>query len=110
MKKVMKAIATVAALVLLDTLIFGCTILDLNGDGEVNPITYLEGVDITVGWVDESGEVYNVALDEFGKQIVGRFIQAKTGYLFEVDDNGGITVTDPDGVSINLKQKALVEE
>ena len=83
----------------------GCSMFDLDGNGRFDPVAYLENADITVVWTDESGQVYNIALDELGKQMLGTFIQAETGYLFELTENGGITVTDPSGVQVQVKQK-----
>lgn len=84
------------------SLLAGCAWMDLDGDGEVNPRAYLANSDITVSWVGEDGAVYNVAVDEFGRQIVGQFIQAKTGYLFEVTDEGGLVITDPSGMKYHI--------
>ncbi len=89
----------------LTALLSGCQYFDLDGNGRFDPIAYLEGVDITVAWVGEDGQVYNVAIDELGKQLLGQFIQAETGYLFEITDEGGIAVTDPSGIQVQLKRK-----
>lgn len=86
-------------------IISGCAWMDLDGNGRFDPLAYLESVDVTVAFVGDDGQVYNLAVDDLGKKLLGQFIQAKTGYLFEVTEEGGITVTDPSGVQIQLKRK-----
>ena len=87
-------------------MLVGCASwMDFNGDGKVDPMVYLDGIDVTVGFVGEDGQIYNLAVDELGKKLLGQFVQVKTGYLFEVMDSGGITITDPDGVSIQIAPK-----
>lgn len=83
----------------------GCAWMDLDGNGRVDLLAYLSVVDVTVQWVDAAGETYTVALDELGARLAGEFVQAKTGYLFELTDGGGITVTDPAGVKVTIKRK-----
>ncbi len=95
--------ALFAALAL--TLVAGCSMFDLDGNGRIDPVAYLENSNITFGWVGEDGQVYNVALDELGKQVVGNFIQAKTGYKFEIVEEGGLTITDPEGFKIQIARK-----
>lgn len=104
-KRILQTLAMAAAVICLDLFTFGCAALDLNGDGKVDPFAFLEGVDISVAFTGEDGQVYNMAVDELGKKMLGQFIQDKTGYLFEVTEEGGITVTDPSGVAIQIKQK-----
>lgn len=85
----------------------GCSLLDLNGDGKVDPVSYLEDADISVGWVDqETGEVYTMAIDELGHKIVGQWVQAKTGYTYELDPNGAISIIDPEGQVFTVSPKA----
>ena len=103
----MKKLTTTFLLFFYSLVFAGCASwFDFDGNGRFDPVAYLENADITVAWVDESGQAYNIALDELGKQMLGTFIQAKTGYLFELTDDGGITITDPDGAQIQVKQKA----
>ena len=83
----------------------GCAWMDLDGNGRVDLLAYLSVVDVTVQWVDAAGETYTVALDELGARLAGTFVQAKTGYFFELTDGGGITVTDPAGVKVTIKRK-----
>jgi len=83
----------------------GCAWFDFDGNGRVDLLAYLSVVDVTVQWVDAAGETYTVALDELGARLAGKFVQAKTGYLFELTDGGGITVTDPAGVKVTIKRK-----
>ena len=77
---------------------------DWDGNGRIDPITYLETSNITVGWVDSDGQAYTIALDEAGRRMLGVFIEAKTGYLFEVDEDGSLTITDPTGYSVTLSR------
>lgn len=87
-----------------------CAFFDLDGNGRFDPVAYLEGADITVGWVDEDGQIYTMALDEFGHKILGQFIQAKTGYTYELTDTGGIMIIDPDGKIVQVKPKEAEPE
>ena len=86
-------------------LISGCAWMDLDGNGKVDPLAYLAASNVTVGWEDDSGAVYNVAVDDLGKQIIGQFIEAKTGYKVELVDSGGFTITDPRGFRIQVKSR-----
>lgn len=84
----------------------GCQMFDLNGDGKFDPVAYVNDLDVSVVLTDENGQTYEAAVDEIGMKILGTYIQSKTGYLFEVAEDGAITVTDPAGVKIQLKPKA----
>ena len=102
----MKKLTTTVLLIFYSLVFAGCASwFDFDGNGRFDPVAYLENADITVAWADEDGQVYNVALDELGKQMLGTFIQAKTGYPFELTEEGGITITDPNGTKIQVKQK-----
>ena len=91
-------------------LMVGCALFDFDGNGRFDPVAYLEGADISVCWVDqESGEVYTMAIDELGVKILGEFVHAKTGYRFQLSGDGGISIVDPDGKILQIKQKAKVE-
>lgn len=83
----------------------GCSSLDLDGNGKFDPVAYLQTADISVGFVDEAGNTYTMAIDELGAKLVGQFVQAKTGYLFELTDKGGITITAPDGTKLLVARK-----
>ena len=99
----MKKYITLLLVACATLMISGCEMIDLDGNGKFDPVAYMEGIDINVSLVAEDGTVYTVAVDEYGKKLIGQYIQAKTGYLFDVAPDGGITVTDPtNGLSINL--------
>lgn len=83
----------------------GCSLLDLDGNGRFDPIAYLQTVDVTVGFVGDDGNVYSIAVDELGAKLAGQFIQAKTGYMFELVDDGGISITAPDGTRLSIAKK-----
>ena len=83
----------------------GCSMLDLDGNGKFDPIAYLQTVDVTVGFIGEDGNVYSMAVDELGAKLAGQFIQAKTGYLFELVKDGGILITAPDGTNLMIARK-----
>lgn len=93
------------ALLMIVPLLGGCKYFDFDGNGRFDPIAYLESADITLSWVDDNGQVYEMAVDDLGKRLVGQFIQAKTGYLFELTNTGGIVITDPEGRQIRVARK-----
>lgn len=90
-------------------LLSGCALFDWNQDGKFDPIAYLAGADISVVWVGEDGTAYQMALDELGMKIAGEYIQAKTGYRFELaplhDGTYGIEITDPNGYQVWIVPK-----
>ena len=98
MKTLLLAVLSIAML-------SGCAWMDINNDGKVDPLAYLADSDITVGWVDEDGVVYNVALDDLGKQIVGQFIEVKTGFKVELVETGGIIITDRNGFQLRVARE-----
>ena len=86
-------------------LLSGCALFDLDGNGRVDPVAYLQNADITVAWVDAEGNAYTVDALQLGEEVVYNYIQAKTGYRFEIVENGGIEITDPNGYKVRIAQK-----
>jgi hypothetical protein len=82
-----------------------CTMFDLDGNGRIDPVAYLQNADISVSWVDAEGNAYTVDAMQLGEEIVYDYIQAKTGYRFEIVESGGIEVTDPNGYKVRIAPK-----
>ena len=101
----------VAALLLIVSAVglTGCAMFDWDGNDRFDPLEYLSNADISIAWVDADGKEYNMALDKLGVQLVGQFIQAKTGYLFEIADDGARTITDPYGKQVKIQLKSTEE-
>ena len=106
MKKITNRIILAAFLAFCLGLLSGCAFFDLDGNGEINPITYLQNADITVAWTDDEGNTYNVDALKLGEEVLYNYIQAETGYRFEIVENGGIEITDPTGYKVMIARKA----
>lgn len=95
-----------ALLIIVSGLIAGCAMFDLNKDGKIDPIAYLQDANIQVAWTDAEGNVYQMNPVEMGAQVVFNWIEAKTKYRFELaeqqDGSIGIKVTDPKGYTVWL--------
>lgn len=104
-------ITTAVAIILLANGMAGCKALDLNGDGKFDPVAYLQDADISVGWVDQdTGEIYTMALDELGHKILGEWVRAKTGFTYQLDPKGGISIVDSKGQAFTVSIKDSKDE
>lgn len=87
----------------------GCATLqswfDWDGNGRIDPLAYLASADVTIGWEDANGVPFSIATDENGLHIEGQFTSPKTGLTYGLTEDGGFTITDPNGFQIQIKQK-----
>lgn len=90
---------TLSALIIV-ALLSGCALFDLNGDGEINPLTYLAEANIQIAWTDSNGAPYYIATDENGR-LIGRFTSG-SGRIYELTEGGGIAITDASGITIHI--------
>lgn len=108
MKKIMSSVCAVFTVAMLGVLVVGsvgCSMLDFNGDGRFDPVTYLASVDIDVAWSGDDGSPYQIAVDENGVRLAGKFTSPKTGLTYALTETGGFTITDPNGIQVRIKSK-----
>ena len=105
-----KDILSSAAVIVIGLTVMGCAWMDLNKDGKIDPIAYLNDLDVTLTWTDEQGEVYSVEMFTFAEQSVYNWIERETGWRFELapqqDGTVGIMIRDPEGFAVWITPKA----
>ena len=85
------------------SLLVGCAMFDLDGNGKFDPIAYLESADISVAWIGPDGTPYTIAMDENGLRIEGKLVDAH-GNTYSLSRVGGFEVTSPSGLVLKIQR------
>jgi len=85
-------------------LIQGCALFDFDGNGRIDPLAYLSTADVSIGWVNEAGTPFRIAMGEDGIRIEGEFVDHR-GIKYAMTEDGGFAITDPNGFQIQIKRK-----